>query len=802
MADNRSGRPGAALTSFRGADGPSSGGAQREGIGMRDVLRILRGRFWTVAAVTVAITAAAAWFVRTEYPQYRATATLQLADMRQSMTEGVGDPDLAAPNARVVNPQLSQTQLLTSRTLIGDVVDSLSLRLRPDFHGFANRLLTDVRVTPGTPTDTLLLSFGPTTVTVKGEHGHAVARYGQPLQVGGVRFTVLERPRADESTWAVFSREAAIDFVLGNLRVSPRPQTDVVDVSYTAYRPPVAQAVANSIVEHYRAQDLDASREQAHRRRVFLEGQLAETDASLADAQLALNAFRSRAQLFSARDKLAAQQAELMSLDTQRSALVAQRDMLGALMTKLDNAPAADVSGNLSALMASPELAADAGISNLYRQLSTLHMQRDSLTTGSWSSPPSDPVVRRTDDLITTTNTHLEDAIRGHLAGVDARLSALDQLRGSTASVIEGLPNLESEEVRLLQRVASVQTLADQLRAEFQRARLAEAVEIGRVSIVDRAPLPYQVAGLPRPLQVVLGVILGALLGSALAILLEVMNTSIRRQQEVEEALNIPSMGVIPRATAGEITHRRGRLGNLFNGRGRPRGALASSAGAPAEPSIGGEAYRILRTNLLFSTETQGLRTLVVTSAMPQEGKTVIAANLAMAVAREGMRVLLIDADLRRPSLHRLFGVARSPGLAQALADGTSLDAVTRETSISGLSLLPCGSLPSNPTDLMRGVRVRELLARIGSTYDLVIIDTPPVLPVADASIIAGASDGVLMVVRAGKTSRALTQEACGRLAAVGANLVGTVLNDPSGRNVRPYTYTGRDSAIGAGAPA
>jgi capsular exopolysaccharide synthesis family protein len=221
-----------------------------------------------------------------------------------------------------------------------------------------------------------------------------------------------------------------------------------------------------------------------------------------------------------------------------------------------------------------------------------------------------------------------------------------------------------------------------------------------------------------------------------------------------------------------------------------------------AVPSIGGEAYRILRTNLLFSSDTQGLRTLVITSALPQEGKTVIAANLAIAVAREGMRVLLIDADLRRPSLHRLFGVARSPGLAQALADSASLEAVTRETSISGLTLLPCGSLPGNPTELVRGVRMRELLDRIGTSYDLVIIDTPPVLPVADASIIAAVSDGVLMVVRAGKTSRALTQEACGRLAAVGANVVGTVLNDPSGRNVRPYTYTGRDSAVGAGAPA
>lgn len=801
MPDNRNSRAGNSLLPRRAADASFIGAQSHEGIGLRDVMRILKRRFWTVALVTGAISGAAAWFVHDSYPRYRATATLRLADLRQSMTEGISDADPAEPNGRTINPQLSQIQLLTSRALLGGVVDSLSLRLRPDFHGFAIRTLTGVDVAPGAPTDTLQLSFDTNGVVARGNRRRASARYGSPLLLDGVTFTVTAQPKVKQSTWLVISRESAIDLVLQNLRVSPRPQTDVVDVSYSAYRPRIAQAVANSVVDGYRAQDLDASREQAHRRRVFLEGQLAETDASLADAQLALSAFRRRAQLFSARDKLTAQQADLMSLDTQRSALVSQRGMLGALMTQLEGSKNADISGALAALMASPELAADPGISTLYRQLASLRVQRDSLTTGSWSSPPSDPVVRRIDDLIASTSSHVEDAIRGHLAGTDARIAALDQLRASTAAVIEGLPTLESEEVRLLQRVASVQTLADDLRSEFQKARLAEAIEIGRVSVVDHAPLPYAVAGLPRGLQVVLGVFFGLLAGSALAIVLEVMNTSIRREQEVTEALNIPSLGVIPRASDGEVTDGRARFGGIFGSRLRP--ALSPGAGAPATlPSIGGEAYRILRTNLLFSSDTQGLRTLVVTSALPQEGKTVIAANLAISFAREGMRVLLIDADLRRPAMHRLFGIARSPGLAQALANGAAPAMVTNETSIAGLSLLPCGSLPSNPTDLVRGTRMRELLETIGRSYDLVIIDTPPVLPVADAAIIAAVSDGVLMVVRAGKTSRGLTQEACARLAAVGANIVGTVLNDPSGRNVSSYSYGSDDAELAAGTAA
>ena len=166
-----------------------------------------------------------------------------------------------------------------------------------------------------------------------------------------------------------------------------------------------------------------------------------------------------------------------------------------------------------------------------------------------------------------------------------------------------------------------------------------------------------------------------------------------------------------------------------------------------------------------------------------------MASNLAISFAREGLRVLLVDCDLRRPRLHQVFGVSRSPGLAQVLDESLSLDAVTRETSVPGLSVVPCGSLPANPGEIVRGARIRALLAAIGPAYDFVILDTPPVLPVADASIVVAVSDVVLMVVRAGKTSRALTQEACARLASVGANVVGTVLNDPTGRNVETYTY-------------
>lgn len=803
MPDILSDRHVAPLRSLRPVSATAGGAHLREGIGLRDVLRILRRRIWIVAAVTVAVTAATGYFVQRAYPFYRATSTLRLENIRQSMTSGLSGPEGPTHNERVINPQLSRIQLLMSRSLIGAVVDSLGLRFRPDFHNFAARLLVDVQVTQGAPTDTIDLVFSSGSVLARGRRQRAVARYGEPLELDGVRFVVLGAPRAQSATWLVLSREAAIDAVLNNLKVRPRPQTDVVDVSYTAFRPRIAQAVVNSIVELYRMRDVDASRELARRRRVFLQGQLLESDSALSDAQLTLGAFRRRAQLYSSRDKLTAQHADLTSLDSQRSILLANRQMIGSLLTQLRASSPAEVSVSLGALMASPGLAADPAMSTLYRQLSELRVQRDSLTTGAWRNPPSDPVVRRLDDLIATTHSHIEQAIRGHLAGLDARIASLDGLRAATAAVIDGLPGLESEELRLLQRVAAVQTMTDQLRVEFQRARVGEAVEVGGVTIVDRAALPYQLAGMPRRLQIVLGALIGLLLGAGLAIVLEVSNTSLRHREEIEAVLHIPSLAVIPRVPDGELAHTSNRLAGFLGS--MHRGSDARSAGLVKSAdvrSIGAEAYRILRTNLLFSSSAQGLRTLVVTSALAQEGKTVIAANLAISFAREGLRVLLVDCDLRCPRLHLLLGGTRSPGLAQVLAHTASATDATRATPIPGLSFLPCGSVPANPSDLLRGGRLRELLASLADGYDMVILDTPPVLPVADALILAALSDGVVMVVRAGKTTRTLTQEACARLGAVGANVVGTVLNDPSGHNdARSYSYP-KEYAASIAAPA
>jgi succinoglycan biosynthesis transport protein ExoP len=211
--------------------------------------------------------------------------------------------------------------------------------------------------------------------------------------------------------------------------------------------------------------------------------------------------------------------------------------------------------------------------------------------------------------------------------------------------------------------------------------------------------------------------------------------------------------------------------------------------------SAGSQAYRKLRTHLIFSQGGQPPRTLLVTSASASEGKTTVCANLATTFAQQGLRVVIIDGDLRRPRLHGLFSQARTPGLSELLEGEAPVAEAVRQTSVPGLHLIAAGRLVPHVSELLGGAAMGRLMRELNADYDLVVVDTPPVLAAADAEILGAQADAVLVVVRAGKTERQSAQYAMQQLRAVGARIVGAVLNDPDqkiagyGRYAYYYDY-------------
>ena len=208
---------------------------------------------------------------------------------------------------------------------------------------------------------------------------------------------------------------------------------------------------------------------------------------------------------------------------------------------------------------------------------------------------------------------------------------------------------------------------------------------------------------------------------------------------------------------------------------GAPASALVTLA-APRSPAA--EAYRTLRTNLQFSALDRATRVVLVTSASPGEGKSTVLANLAVVAGETGARVIAVDTDLRRPRLHEMFGVARSPGFSDAVLEGPGGRPPLQETSAPNVRVLASGTPPPNPAEVLASQRGAALIALLADDADLVLLDSPPIGPLADAAVLAGRADGVVLVIRSGKTARSAVSQARAQLERIGARLLGAVLNE------------------------
>jgi capsular exopolysaccharide synthesis family protein len=292
------------------------------------------------------------------------------------------------------------------------------------------------------------------------------------------------------------------------------------------------------------------------------------------------------------------------------------------------------------------------------------------------------------------------------------------------------------------------------------------------LTVLEKPIVPTTPVG-PRILEnTLLAAAIGFVVAAAAALLIESLDDTVKNQDDVRTLLNLAPMGIITRIETGEDYPDKLVVSKF---------PLSSAA----------EAYRILRTNLQFKMVERSIRSLMVTSTQPMEGKSVTAANLAAVLAQSGKKVILVDADLRRPTQHRVFEMSNSTGLTGALLDEkTHLNEFMREDIIDNLNVMSSGPLPPNPSELLGSKRMSDLILQLQELCDIVIFDTAPVMSVADATALAGHVDGVLLVVDSGHTRRKMARMSYEALTAVGANVLGVVLNRVSRRGKdASYSY-------------
>ncbi len=757
--------------------------AVTEFVGLREYAAMVFRHIWLVLGITAVSVGWAANAIRKTPPVYRSISTVRLVDTRQAMT-GEGDMGYDKFN-RGTDPIESQIQVLRSRSVAAEAVDLQGVRLMPAERSQFIDQMSDAKVADDAVADSLVFAFARAGFTVQSARSRVTGAYGQPVSIDGVSFKIASAPPIASTVMRVVSREEAIGHVLGGISASARPKTDLLDLAFTGREPHETRRIANAAAEAFQIANASNAQQQSKRKRVFLEDQLRQTDSMLSKASGAYTAYRSNRQVFSSSAKASAQEAGLVNIDMRRADLDAERRTSQSLLAAVGKNQD-DPSTNLDVLISSPSIAANPVVTQLYAQLSGYKKNRDDLVSAGAAA--SNPDVAALNSLIATTAGRLVAAVKSQLQSVTAQIESLDRLRASGASQIATAPAGETEELQLNQQVQTIQKMADQLRTDLQKAKMAEAVEAGQVEIVDLASTPgYQIpTGSTR--KATLGLLVGLLLGIAAAVFADGLNTSIRKRSDIERLLQIPGLAVIPRLNAPSAGKKGGVSRALALA--MPRRAVSQSNGKKGVlsdelvtfldmQSPGAEAYRTLRTNLIFSQAVRALRTLVVTSASPGEGKTTTAANLAVAFAQQGLRVLIVDCDLRRARLHKMFGVAREPGFTDLLLGSAAEEDVTNVTSITGLYVLTAGSLPPNPSELLGGEGARRTLGALTEAYDLVIVDTPPLLAASDAAILATIADGAVLVLKAGKTANAAAQQAVHQLTSVGARVVGAVLNDP-----------------------
>jgi polysaccharide biosynthesis transport protein len=389
----------------------------------------------------------------------------------------------------------------------------------------------------------------------------------------------------------------------------------------------------------------------------------------------------------------------------------------------------------------------------LHRRLQDLEIERSRLTASTFGRMEGDPAVQVLDSLIVSTKSQMRGAVEHGLDHVRTRIRGaeerLAQMRGDMAAI----PGQTAELARLRQRADAVQDVVDALVDRYYEAQIAEGVEAGDVVVVDPAPVPLWPDPTQTTMVLMAGLIGGLIIGVLALLALEYFDVRVRRVVDAEAATGLPLVGMVPR--------------------------IGVPSQDPVAAAIGKEAFRSLRMNLQFAHERVP-RVLSVTSASPKEGKTTVCVNLAASLAEQQgpETVLIMDADFRRPQLHRIFGLDRAPGLSDVLCGNASLDEVIRPSPAHPkLHVMTAGTPVPNPSEIIGSRAFTELVLELQENFGFVLIDTPPLLAVTDAGLMANSVDGTLIVVRADQADRVAVATAMEQLRQIDANLLGVILN-------------------------
>jgi capsular exopolysaccharide synthesis family protein len=559
--------------------------------------------------------------------------------------------------------------------------------------------------------------------------------------------------------------------------------TNIIDIKVVSKDANEASRVANAFAHAYRAFNIREKNKKTFETKKFIEEHLNSTSVKLKTAERELQAFKEGYALISLDAQTRNILDKLYAVETEFEQVKVKKEEVAAQLQLLDNGSKNSKGKFQRVFFSAPP---DSPVYGLKTKLSELFLKRQTLLINLTEKHPQ---VREIDDqiqaVIQETKKELNALLRTYEIREDDLREKIVRLRREN----ELLPEKALKLVRLQREVDLQASLFSQLKEKYQETLIQESSKVQEVSIVKPAVAPTQPYNIPSKLMIIVtGIVVGLIIGMVFAFLVEAFDTSMGTIEDVEDLLQVPVLGVIPLLQSDELS--KVRTERRDPARTRMRDLVTHFK----PESMGAEAFRALRTNLQFlRLETKG-KVFLITSSFVQEGKTLNIVNLALTMAQAGNKVLLIDADLRKPLVHKAFGLSESPGLtdyvlgnyhrkeicntiSDVMLGDFGLDNLLKTPGIDNLHIVTAGTRPPNPSEILSSTRFREFLKEAEQDYNFIFIDAPPILPVADASEIATLVDGVFLVYKVGKIGRGVLKRAKSNLENVDARLVGVILN-------------------------
>ena len=709
---------------------PAAGG---EALHPMDYVRVLHKRRATAATAFAAVFGVSIVYAFTATPVYEARALIQIENQEQKVVQF---QQVLEENRATADYYQTQYRILQSRLLARRTLEDQKLWDHPQFSAS---------------------SKAPSAFNPMNWPSRAVGFVSALF----VRDTQEERDPTETAVQA-----PAIDKLLSGLTVVPVRNSRLVEIRFRSPNREVSAQVANALARQYIEQNLEfrfmASKEATE----FLDARMAEQRKSLEQSEQALQQYREQTGAVALEDRQNIVVQRLADLNGAVTRARTDRIEKEAVYNQVRNAQS-----NRALLDTVPAILANTFIQQLKVQIADLQRQQAQLSEKLGERHPEMVKIR---NAIESTEARigvevqksvqaLRNDYQAALANERTLMSTLEQQRKEA----QDLNRLSIQYGVLARNTSTNREMFDALLQRSKETGVAGELRTSNIRIVDQAEMPGGPASPNKRNVLSLGLLGGLLLGVGLAFFFEYLDSCIKTPEELKAHLGLPYLGIIPTIGSKEFA-----------------GPTLVNHKVPPQFS---EAFRSLRTNVMFSSAETGSKSIVVTSTSPGEGKTVVSSNLALTLAASGQRVLLIDADMRRPRVHDLFSIKMEPGLSNVLVGEAKASDAVKKITPGNLWVLPAGKLPPNPAELLGSTRFRHFLASLTQHFDWIVLDTPPVMPVTDASVLAHVANGVIYVVGSEMTTRGAAKAALEHLDAAKARYLGGVLNNVDLRKNQYY---------------